>query len=55
MNIAFLTTANSWHVPVRTKYLVSKGHNVHLFNIHPGSEQEIIPPSVKVIDIKSAA
>lgn len=53
MNIAFLTAANSWHIPVKTKYFVKNGHNVYYFGVQPGTDQNIIPKGVKCIDISS--
>ena len=51
--IGFLTSANSWHVPVKTKYFVSKGYDVYYLQIHPGTNQVITPKGVTCIDIKS--
>lgn len=53
MKIAFISSANSWHIQVRTKYLVSKGHTVYFFALYPGGENPIEPKGVKCIEIKS--
>ena len=52
--IVFLTSANSWHVPVKTKYFVSKKYQVYYFKIYPGSSIDITPPGVESIDIKNS-
>ena len=53
MKIAFLTSTNSWHIPVRTKYFVSKGHTVYYFGLYPGGENLIRPKGVECIEIVS--
>ena len=53
MKIAFLTSANSWHIPIRTKYLVSKGHTVYFFALYPGEKNPIEPKGVKCIEVRS--
>jgi len=53
MKIAFLTLANSWHIPVKTKYFVSKRHSVYYFGLYPGGENFIEPKGVNCIEIKS--
>ena len=53
MKIAFLTIANSWHIPVRTKYLVSKGHTVYYFSLYPGGENPIKQKGIEYIKIKT--
>ena len=53
MNIAFLTWANNWHVPVKTKYFVKKGHKVFYFELFPGTGQNIPTRGVERIQIKS--
>lgn len=54
MRIGILTTANSWHVPVKTKYFVSQNYEVFYFQLFPGTGQPIIPHGVTCIDIKSS-
>lgn len=51
--IVFLTSANSWHVPVKTKYFVSKGYKVYYLKIYPGGEKDISPNGVSCINIKT--
>jgi glycosyltransferase involved in cell wall biosynthesis len=53
MKIGFLTTANSWHIPVKTKYFVEQGHEVYYIEIHPGTGQQIVPDGVVCYSIKS--
>jgi glycosyltransferase involved in cell wall biosynthesis len=54
MRIAFLAAANSWHIPVKTKYLVNQGHDVFYFQVYPGTNQSITPKGVTCIEIKSS-
>ena len=54
MRIGFLTTANSWHVPVKTKYFVSNNYEVFYFQLYPGTNQTIIPKGVTIFDIKNS-
>ncbi len=54
MRIGFLTTANSWHIPVKTKYFVEAGHEVFYLQVFPGTGQKIVPEGVKCFDIKSS-
>jgi len=54
MRIGIFTTANSWHVPIQTKYFVASGHDVIYFQLYPGTNQPITPEGVKCIDIKSS-
>ena len=53
MKIGFLTSANSWHIPVRTKYLISKGYTVYCFELYPGGESPIRQKGVNYLKIKS--
>ena len=53
MNIAFLTSADSWHVPIRTKYFIKKGYNVFYYGIKPGGDRPIRPQGVKYFEIAS--
>ena len=53
MRIAFITSANSWHVGARIKYFIRNGYNVFYFGILPGTEQSIMPKGVRYIEVES--